>query len=1448
MLLRCTECARTVHSFCLNPPRVSGAVGGTWTCIVCDSAAATRKKQGVRTFRDAVRNYSYLVPSRYLDSLTESVELAAAAEAAIKSRLRDDQRIDFAVPAPAEAPQTCPDDNTVIIKVSTMDSDLDDIHAAKTSVQNLSHAVKRLSSEREAVEHENDDDPEGTPTDKRPPESSSKVSKKNDAGGPVEIAKRVRKKARLSSGPSPIADKARALNSTNLSPHVQVSESICNTKAAPLPLLHSLDSSSEFSSRMASRAGRRAKLRDANTKNRREVWVQLRCRPPSNERESLKGREASTEQYAGVDTMVDVVKKVSEVGQEGNDKERTRTKSKEKEKAQDKNKKRGKTQAEIEAENKAEICRRLAKARAKKAELRKAAMHRKEMSSKSMGGGVILEAKTGFIGPATPRKIVKGFLSDGGSAKHGPSPLSPSKVASSVKDLVPKGTDIATTARNVTLLREASLNNASGNGVSNTDDKRTAKNQPSVVNTIGVDIATETSTLKTVNGFQLSGHKDNPNTSGDYQAIPTNILATPDRRNLMEGTGTKEGPNADFTSGVDTERDIAFVYGETIAETDVHVKHGLSTAGEATNTARMRCKAEAVLSEPSSSVPNGRAHSPFSKVVAQDCKIGQRSVASAMVEEGTDKDKRKVIPIIELDQDSEEDTNGGLQLTFERRPVAKKATPYQSPAKGVVANVRSVPTEWGEMDLDAKNEALLTLAQEQKGRVKRRPSLVNASTSYDKDLLGRNVKSLGGADSIPNSERKRMQVTALVAQDRVRNTSASLSHDSNRTTARKGSIGRLLSDPSPDFSSEGHSIVVSGISQPRSASNLSNIQASVHDVDQPSLVVAATNTDNNTEVRRGMDRNSNYFAHIPDIHDARAAGIRLVDTTLEEIDVISRPVDQGQMLPRDNNVSSLHGDIPKLTARPVVNNASSRSGSQSEPGSAVAPGLTSVYTLKRTRKRPTLASVTKDPVLPSSEAGFDSTRSLSLISRGNDHVCTGYDRARVPPCDTNQLQQYSGGQISIRSGRDSALPSGSLPPRTSDGISDIPKAQTSAEYDGGNIRSPLRYQLYQHRSTKESQRTGGYDNLENADAVVQVGGIGDRLGRAKAPNSFGSSPAAGSSRLNKTSAQLYKETTMLSNGFSRNTSQKLHNNDHSFVDLPYRDNYSRQVVDDPMMFPEPSRRLKRSVAPTLPTAARRFQYEQGRQLARFTPSTSPSDYPQAYPKIRRRAATPWMSEQTLSAQNSSYDFYGDSHGELQIGPLQPDSTHHGMSRTRVLSHEYISQEGVRPQLVPVPPVVYEPEDDVRTRGLNIGSSEIPRLHDARRSYLQAQNSLHNNCKINLHLRGEINEQSLTRGQHLAPTLMGSGSHMEHSGLMDESSVQQPPLLTISRAKGDGAGARVAMETYRRSPPPLRRPSPTAFSPLSLSHLDQRDNEVDTTRYARNLQPARTDPSLKNLLD
>lgn len=1452
MLLRCLECSRSVHSFCLNPPKTPDAVPSTWTCVICANAAAPRKRQGARAFRDALRKYSYLVPSRYLDVLAESVELAAVAESTTKSRFFDQEAISFAVSALTGAPQSPPDDDTVILKISAAESELEDITNVKHSLRHEPLPTKGLLSEREVIEH-NVDNLIGTSTNGRLSESSTKSHVECDDNASIGVGVRARKRPRLSTSSLLHEGKIQASNSQDFSLHVPILEPTCDNEVTSRPRFSSLDSSRGVSSCLISKNTFTGRQGQMVSKNPNEVWVRLRCRPPIPEQEvALTGPNLQTKACPEENLMIEGANKVLEVAKAGNSGERNRSRFKERTKRLDADRKKGKSQTEIDSGNKAEVCRRLAKARAKKAELRKAAMHRKEVVLKSMVRESTVASSSVLSCPATPIKVANVFSQGDSSTKQGPSALFNTNIPSTPKELVPARADSKPITCEKGAHNDISAIGTFGNVVSTTEDKRMVKSESVFMHLDGLHpISERISPLrKGEERFcDLAECIGESNARGESnEVMDTSIFTALVQKNTSGANITERDAKADVSDRTAMSREANHVYSTGYDQTGGLVKNDPKESVK-TSIVIGTNRDEIDLCERSgiTNLELAQARSR-SQECLQDGKIEQSSVNVAEGKGLEELGKRKVIPVIELDGDSEEDTRHITQQSLEQRNIATMFTPYQPIAKGSECSLRSVATKWGEMDLDAKNEALLTLAQEQKDGVKRRASSTNASGSLDKDLLGRNVKLPSRTVNVPESERKRMQVTALVTEGRARNTTAPTLHDSNKMNMQRGSLSCLLSDLPPFHPPGSVSRADNGTSQAGSTSQPINLQRRQHHIDHSPCVAGCTDVANITDAQQGILRKQNHVSHVPSVFDARAGGIQLNDTAHHNAGLLCRKVDHRETLVRDNVLVS-HGNISTLASRPPPVNPSSRSGSQSEPGSSAALGLTSVYTLKKTRKRPTLADVSRGPIPPHLQSHLDANEYSPLIFKRSDGTYACNDDMQTPLGDNNQIYRSSGERTSMAlGGEDQKFPMSDFPTQSQDGVANFLKTRQKAEIEEVSAGPLSQYRSYQHQAELEPLRFSSLDNSDAIDESNLAKSSDKRFSGPPTLNQYSDSPKVYKSWATRGGTQTCREISTFSHDNSRIPLQMLQSNASSFADSTYQNNSNRQAIDDHMMFTEPARRLRRSVAPTLPTAARRFQYEQGRQLAKFTPSTSLHDQPQAHSQTRRKTVFQRVSDTTLSTQSSDLEVHGDSHGGVQVTPLQSGFTRHGLGNNQVLSHEYISREGVRPQLAPVPPVVYEPEGTLRTRDLNTGSGEFPRLHDSHRSHAQSRQSLHGSSNNDIMLRDEMSdgEQPFVQSQILTQRYARSGSVIEQSRLLDESLKQQPRLLTISRAKGDGTGGTTGSAIYKQNPHPLRQPSPAALIPLPLPR-GERVDDPSTAENMHNLQPTRTDPSLKNLL-
>eukprot|EP00177_Eucheuma_denticulatum_P005454 GFKZ01009911.1.p1 GENE.GFKZ01009911.1~~GFKZ01009911.1.p1 ORF type:complete len:1461 (+),score=197.51 GFKZ01009911.1:281-4384(+) len=778
--------------------------------------------------------------------------------------------------------------------------------------------------------------------------------------------------------------------------------------------------------------------------------------------------------------------------------------------------------------------------------------------------------------------------------------------------------------------------------------------------------------------------------------------------------------------------------------------------------------------------------------------------------------------------------------TTERRTIARMATTMQSVRAD--ANPNSVPSRWGSMSLDAKNEALLTFAKEQKGNIRRRPS--SASCSLDRDTFSRSAKHLGRTDNVPESERKRIQVTAMVAESRVRSSSIAGFHEPLTSLPRGSTIGRLLQDPtaSPSFARTNATATSPQIQTCRDPS-ANHVTAMDVGYQAPGRKPTVENFPNAADqaMQRNIE-NAGFASRVPDIHDARASGIQVADYTSAQAGTSPR-AGSGRHIGfwgvGPHHQAEAARDVNRL---PTVN-PSSQSGSHSEPGSSAAGTTTMVHTFKRTRKRPTLAVVHRTSAQGSGAIGSDFARSTSWRSRVPEEPQAVYDNrsAAMVRGDIRVVNQMvctaakPAHQLPAQDPSPACMPS-----QLGNNPSDLPGVRSTGDLSEVGVEARPRGHLYPHESSKEPHwpRAHKYAGRAAETNVVRRGSDapGSSIQYQVPASTHVHRGADGGGEMQRVSHLAPAETSDPAPQHSLRESAGLNGS-------LYRGGLERSNMEDGGNFPETSRRLRMSVGPTLPTATRRFNYEQGRQLARFSPSAGPAEQ-QAYSSLRRRSSAPRLSEGPTQVHTTEWDPRGEEHASgTRTAQVQSEFTSQG-SGGPVLSHEYISQEGVRPSLAPVPPVVYEPEGNVRTQTeMRTGGDDIPRLHDAHRSPMRSMRPTDGSYKSQPMSSTDYG-RPVHRNQHV------SQSREATATLRNLSSGDSPRAHMNGGTREIGVvrtGMRGGAEVYAGSQGRVLRPTSAAFSPISLPNGGPHQDEPGTARSMQQSRPPRTDPSLKNLL-
>lgn len=1176
--------------------------------------------------------------------------------------------------------------------------------------------------------------------------------------------------------------------------------------------------------RAIAKGGRRGRGGRAGGR-RKGIWLKLRCRPP-------QGAEGSV-------PVADTVRQLEEKeGVRGKDKVRDGEKGRGKGKSNDRFK--GMTPAEKDAEEQSKKYQRLAKARAVKAKRREAAMKEKSAAS---------AANVAAVRPEPPPAEKPAAATVGSISQK----LLPRKRPADTLEITPSAAVVKSPAR--------SSGTAPVNAAAN---EETLQSPRPAHGAEKVAAETKQPLRKMATQAELAIAVDSGgNNPQEYGNVLKAIAVIARNRELPLDVGQGEADElsaqAPAADGAQTAEEAVKAAEDGVSKCMAKLSFSEDSKSDIVSDASVQPPSERIDFDPNarkqfanktdaprprfglkagSQMPSADAplrdlsdNGQFSDEV-QPVYIAQRDMLVVPTHRSNNRsDQNSVFPT-HGSNEVRKAYVGIERRTPEHRPIAKMTTLAQ-PARADT----NPPSRWGGMSLDAKNEALLTLAKEQKGNIKRRPS--SASCSLDRDMFSRSAKHLGRTDNVPESERKRIQVTAMAAESRVR------SFHEPRTSLQPGTpIGRLLQDPTASGSVVHTNPTAAGPQTQKGHEHCANhvkgmelgSEASSGNPRGENFLNAADQT---------MPRNfesATFASRVPDVQDARGCGIQVADYSSAQAGT-SPGGGSGRHTGLWGGTPHQHAEAARDINRLPTVNASSQSGSHSEPGSSAAGAPTVVHTFKRTRKRPTLAVVHRTPAQRPSGVGSDIARSSSWRSRVQEEPQAVYNNrgAVLTRGDTRMVGQRlstvakPGHQLSSRE-----LSSSCVPSQLGNNPADLSGARSSGDFSDVGMETRTRGHLYPHESSTEPRWSRAHEYADRAGEATVARPGSDRLSSSiqyQAPASTrGHRGADGGGDMHRlphvapaeASDPIQQQSLRVSTGLNEPL---------------YCAGFERSTMEDGMNFPESSRRLRRSAAPTLPTATRRFQYEQGRQLARFTPSTTPGEQ-QAYSSLRRRSSAPRLPENPAQVHTSEWDTRGEEHASgTRPAQVQSGFASQG-SGGPVLSHEYISQEGVRPSLAPVPPVVYEPEGNVRTQNeMTTGADDISRLHNTHRSPVQSLRSVDGGYKSQSMSSTDYG-RPVHHNQHLSQSREASASLQHNRSRADSPQAQmvgtRNVVVTRTSMRGNAG-------VYAGSPDRVLRPAGAAFSPSSLPRGELHQDEPRTARSMQQSRRPRTDPSLKNLL-
>lgn len=1273
MLLKCVECGRRVHAFCLMPPRTLNEGMGTWTCRSCEKLTSGGKRQGLRTFRDAVRNYRHIVPKHYLETMTKSVTLAAQAEK--HRRTLGEGEPDFAVAVSSEQVPENPrkDENTVVqsfdLHLSESEEEDDDISikTSETTSEDVKRAKKRTFSER-------------NPNDRALMGDYNKIIPDTPEDPPAHHKKR-RKSDPLGISHICNTDSNDDLHSAPKVKEEEESESSGQVKGTD-------GATNDALAVNATRQGNDARM----VKDRRKaVYVKLRRRPPKQkveEHPSTPMEDPATPDNKMI--LTESPKEADDLSVKNKDKQKPAIRMRDKEKAKERARmkvmrqrekemrNRGKSQAEIEAENKAEMCRRLAKARAKKAELRKAAIREreKERSAAAAAAAVTAAITNKDIAPAAGLQ---------------PSALIHSRMPHSLN---PPG------MMSPALLAERRINSAGYGAPSSLPTNRSMSGMASIP-TMPIRDAIINQNYRGNNGIPTT-----TNGQADQSNLPRHPYAASLPNAVHGGTAQSNIGMRMAHTNVEGARGVANssrgVVGESHGNPRTSGAPGFTSGTGQTNLAtpsgyRVGDKYHpTAFTSATSTTPGGSTFRRTGNASWQPSTSSQlpgRNGEQVMANAGSVKPSHAQAasnPVLQSTEVATDPHGSGQPISTRRmnqssfhplatqvgssssgRPDSKcnpeqqtvTTTPNFFPnARGIGPQTRSVPSRWEGVNLDAKNMALLTLAQEQVAFVKRRPQHNNASGSHGRDGLARTGR-YGRQDNVTESERKRMEATDMAVQGRanVPFTPVSGTRQMTGATGYSNVVGtKSLSHPdgmtptstprcSQQMAASG-ALVIPTVSRGTLPANLNGTQPSPS---FPKQVVPALQIPNALE-SRSRRPNGNQVHHAgQDTHGNH---------------VPERPTASWE------GKNATQDDSLRRSALPNTTNVSSHSGSHSDMGSS-AGGTKSWLTVKSRKKAKYALPVAPNVQQRTShlharpEANPSSKKEPAILTYRNGYLS-------VPQSGSSASHLGPGARTALHStvGGESAPPSEPLPTQTS---------HTALFGRSHVLNSSMKRPAADGISYQSVRKTQGSSSTTN------------QRGEAV--------------RRNLTDGTLHTAGRRLQNNLPTRSASQV----SGVIPAPQRDGQTlltgRNTTYEGYHAGSALSHASKHIVSSERSPTRRVMYDQNRNIGSYT-SGRPGQEQLSYSSKRRASLTRQVDP------NARTKLRGWKTPNLSTAHPQ-SSMHHsyptGFSgSTPVLRHEYISQEGVRPQLAPVPPVVLEPEGIVRHE-MKTGDQGIPRLHEVR---------------------------------------------------------------------------------------------------------------------------------------
>ncbi|CDF32316.1 unnamed protein product [Chondrus crispus] len=749
------------------------------------------------------------------------------------------------------------------------------------------------------------------------------------------------------------------------------------------------------------------------------------------------------------------------------------------------------------------------------------------------------------------------------------------------------------------------------------------------------------------------------------------------------------------------------------------------------------------------------------------------------------------------------------QFASNRQPPIAISDLFQHSSRSGVSSPMIVSANWNEsMKHDAKNEALFTLAEEQKGGIRKRKSSGRApSGNFETNVANRSSKGQHRTNNVPESEKKRIHLTAMIASGRARGAGSSMAVEPSTGTgraiesfddsARKGSINRLLSSPSP--------IEHPDARDPSHGSESYNIGSPIHMQTRPA---------------QRMNRSPAVNAQ--------------ADTVMVENGALR--LEQGSLRSPWEEPAEYEG----LRGPPRTSGiASSNSGSQSEHGSTAARMPTSVHTLRKPRKRKTLALAAVAPT---------GSMSIPAPARADDpHDVVGMEQnsAAGGPAWGN-VSTASGGYRQpghSHSSHEFDVQGGSMKPTYLERTPDV-NSRRGTEFERRSVGSPptafnlnqySRADLYANERSRHVSSNREVGRYPAPETDLSRGGMDEPY---QSPSL--STGRKGGEGIARSDAQMTHNQISPMRRLAQNAPSQ------GYPSPVFPGEYHTGRLDDGSRFAD-GRRLRRSAAPTVPTATRRYQYEQGRQLARFTYPGSPPEAQQPYSTARRPRTGPNTAEPAFA--HSGTDYGQESKGDPRSfgQPAYPPFSHEdSVSNTHTLNHHAIAHGGMRLQLAPI----IRPESPLHshTRDLTWRPPGLSRYGDTKAGPIVHRSG--EPQRYHGDYAPERDERSTQMGHYRAmqPQVGSAPDAQDVYDRSREYAVAPMPSAHDERAFGQPEAGQVAygMDEYGRR---------FGFSDRGTGAIDVRNAGLERGQYAREQAakqsqralPARTDPSLKNLL-